>query len=73
MEKRIMNLIRKEARSGNEVAKELVKWGILKGEEVKRNGSCNEWDYFKFGCLKVHYNTETDKIKILWDVTSWQE
>lgn len=73
MEKRIMTLIRKEARNGDEVAKELVKWGMLKGEEVKRDGSCNEWDYFKFGSLTVHYNTQTDKIKIWWGVTSWQE
>jgi len=62
MKKRVLRLFKKRG------FKDYYKvWSNLLDEPLKRDGECNEWNYYKWQGIDIHHNIEDDKIKIFVD------
>ncbi len=42
-------------------------------EEIERNGSCHEWNYYKWAGADIHHNIQTDEIVVFCDAKRWDE
>ena len=70
MKKRIIKLLKKRG------AKDYWKvWTLptIHHIPIKRDGHCNEWNYYDWSGMKIHHNIETDKIELFCDTHHWVE
>ncbi len=76
MKDRVLKLLKKMARQGDQSAKFCyVVWNNqnTRKQELKRDGECNKWNYYDWAHMKIHHNIETDKIIVFIDSNKWEE
>lgn len=42
-------------------------------QPIRRDGYCNEWNYYDWSGAIIHHNIETDRIIIFCDNKRWEE
>lgn len=70
MKERVLKLLRKcKAKDYYTVWEK----GLTYQSEFRRDGFCNDWNYYYWAGMVVHHNIVTDKIVVFCDEKVWRE